>query len=95
MSRYWGLRNSVEPFHRVTHRAIGDIPGCTLAPRSGTFVGISREKAAALTLARADEYASHLAKYVSGEYGGNSGLDDMWSAVSQMKPLRGAFGEKL
>lgn len=89
------LRNSAEPLHVVTHRAIGDIPGCTPAPREHTFRPSSLEENQAITGARADEWCSHVMKYVNGEYGGNSGLEDMWSAISRIKPMFGPHGEKL
>lgn len=51
-SKYWGfvkrsdqaakevLRNSMPPLHDVTHRAIGDIPGCTLLPPNDRYIGV-------------------------------------------------------
>ena len=89
------LRNDPEPFHEVTHRAIGDIPGCTLAARETIFRDCSADEAAHATASRADDYAAHVMKYVNGEYGGNHGLKEMWSAISQIKPLFGPHGEKL
>lgn len=89
------LQNSPEPFHVVTHREIGDIPGCTLAPREHTFRDCSAEEAAGQTLMRAQLYAAEVQKYVSGEYGGDHGLEDMWGGVAKIKPLFGPHGEKL
>ena len=52
MSRYWNyskkkdqyrlveLRNSPEPLHVVVHRAIGDIPGCTMLPENERYTGV-------------------------------------------------------
>lgn len=79
----------------VTHRQVGDIPGIVEAPRSGTFKNTSIEEARKVTGARADKYAEYLTKYVKGEYGGKEGLKEMWSAVGTLKPMFGAFGERL
>jgi hypothetical protein len=108
MSKYWNykkkpeqittlpaLRNSPEPYHKVTHRAIGDIPGCTPAPREHTFRDTSAEEAAGMTTMRAALYAAEIQKYVNGEYGGNHGLKEMWNAIERIKPLFGPHGEKL
>lgn len=90
------LRNSPEPFHTVTHRAIGDIPGCTPAPRSGTYIPVKLEAAKALTMARAEVYSQEVMKYVTGEYGGDHGYEDMQSGISRrLTPMFGAYGEKL
>lgn len=89
------LRNDPEPFHAVTHRDIGDIPGCTLAPREHIFRDTSAEQAAGMTAMRATLYATEIQKYVNGEYGGNHGLKEMWNAIERIKPLLGPHGEKL
>lgn len=88
---YWNRR----PAHRVTHREVGHIPGCILAPRAGIFKNTSPEDARKITGARGDMYAAYLTKYVQGEYGGKEGLADMWSAIGVMPPMFGPFGEKL
>lgn len=92
-SKYWG-RNS-QPLHEVTHRAIGDIPGCTPAPREGTFVNTSHEEAKRITLARAQWWCEAIQKYVDGEYGGTEGLKEAWSQASRAPAMFGAYGEKL
>lgn len=89
------LRNDPEPFHKVTHRAIGDIPGCTMAPKEHIFRDTSAAQAAGQTMMRASLYAREMQKYVDGEYGGDHGLEDMWSAISRIPPLLGPHGEKL
>lgn len=60
-SRYWNyskkktsvamaevppLRNSPEPLHVVTHRNIGDIPGCTMLPENERYIGVFPSKQA-------------------------------------------------
>lgn len=89
------IRNSEEPLHVVTHRAIGDIPGCTLAPREHTFVACTLEEAQVATGKRAEKWRISLLKYVNGEYGGNSGLEEMWKAIETQPALLGPHGEKL
>ena len=40
MSKYWNYKsNSQAPLQDVTHRAIGDIPGCTLLPPNERYRG--------------------------------------------------------
>lgn len=64
-SRYWDyskkkdeaaplLRNSPEPFHAVTHRAIGDIPGCI--PAVETFIERSSSEVHDYLMASAERY---------------------------------------
>ena len=38
-NKFWG-RNSPAPLHDVTHRAIGDVPGCTMLPANEQYVGV-------------------------------------------------------
>lgn len=89
MSNKFWMRNSPQPLHVVTHRAIGDIPGCSLAPRSGTFVAISLEEARAETSARADAYAADVQAYIKGELR----KEQIFRVFG--RPIHGAFGEKL
>lgn len=83
------------PFHDVTHRDIGDIPGITLAAREHTFVASTLAECQKITEKRANAYCEELMKYCRGQYGGNSGEKDMWSAVSRLPPIFGPHGEKL
>lgn len=39
MNKFW-KRNAPEPLHDVTHRAIGDIPGCTMLPPNERYSGV-------------------------------------------------------
>jgi len=89
------IRNSPEPLHKVTHRAIGDIPGCTPAPREHTFKSSTLEECQAATAVRAEHWRVTMMKYVNGEYGGDSGLEDMWKAIQRQPALLGPHGEKL
>jgi hypothetical protein len=88
------VRNS-QPLHTVIHRNPGDIPGLVRAPRSGTFVNTSLEQARVECAARSDAWCANVMKYVNGEYGGNEGLKEMWSTNGTLKPLFGAYGERL
>lgn len=89
-------RRNYVPLHTVTHRPVGNIPGCTPAPRDGTFIAVSAEEAAAITMARAEVWSKEMLKYVAGEYGGDHGYEDMKSAIDRgLKPMFGAYGEKL
>ena len=78
------LRNSEQPFHTVTHRAIGDIPGCIPAPRSGTFVNTTPEQARAEAQVRVDAFCKVV------EEGDVVAIKNF-----NQHPLFGAFGEKL
>lgn len=99
-SRYWNykkapaaiveplgalLRNS-EPFHQVTHRAIGDIPGCTPAPREHIYRPVTIEQARAENALRADRFI----KALDDDQFGPSFRGDHMS-----EPLLGPYGEKL
>ncbi len=96
-NKYWGYkRNGDKPFHDVTHREIGDIPGCTPAPRDGIYKPMDLQAAKRETFMRGKAYAEEVLKYCSGEYGGDHGYEDMQSAISRrLTPMFGAFGEKL
>lgn len=87
------LRNSSEPFHKVTHRAIGDIPGCVSAPREHTFKDRSPEEMRALVVSRADVYSKAVQAYLKGEYGGENGLVEMWAAIDRAPPVFDPFGK--
>lgn len=93
--KQWYRRNAPPPAHDVTHRAIGDIPGCTPAPRSGTFVNTTLEEAQAETMARAEVWCRAVQAYCDGDYGGNDGEKEMWRNAKKGPELFGAYGETL
>jgi hypothetical protein len=97
VNKFWG-RNSPPPLHDVTHRQIGDIPGCTPAPRDSIYRPQIHEDAQAMNNQRADVYERCFRKWEAGEYpgDGNTSLREMWSEISRTNgPMYGAYGEKL
>jgi len=55
------------PFHTVTHRAIGDIPGCL--PAQDVFVSVPIEVMQAETGKRAEEYCALVRSWNDGNIG--------------------------
>lgn len=72
------------PLHEVTHRQIGDIPGCIPAPREGTFVNTTPEEAQRLAGIRVDAFCEVLRTGVSRDI-----------KNFNQHPLFGAYGERL
>jgi hypothetical protein len=85
MNRFW-KRNDPAPFHDVTHRAIGDIPGCTPAPESSTYRPVALHIAQHMNIARANRFAIALD---TDQYGPS------FRGSSLAEPLYGPYGEKL
>lgn len=74
--KYWTSLRS----NRVTHRELGHIPGCRLAPRNSTFVAISLEDAQKETARHADAFCKALE-------------DGSYKTFSF--PMLGVYGERL
>ena len=96
-NKYWGhqkartneplaalLRNS-EPFHTVTHRAIGDIPGCI--PAVDVFVEHSLEDMKVYTTKRAEQFSNAVQTYIAAEKKiGGDGEKEMWFEGTRINP---------
>lgn len=100
-SKYWGfvkrrdqaakeaLRNSLPPFHTVTHREPGDIPGLILAPRDSIF----RSESAAVVEAELSLRSHHYSLDVESYINGNIPKEHIFRAFE--RPIYGPYGEKL
>lgn len=94
MSKFWRernkfWRNSEKPFHDVTHRAIGDIPGCTMAPREGIYRPEPIEQVRQKMHWRIERFLA------ANAIGNNLAKQEFFSGDSFNEPIFGAYGEKL
>lgn len=89
MNRFW-KRNYVlhegNPLMEITTREIGDIPGCTLAPRDSIYRPQSLAAVQASNSLRADRFAIALD---TDQYGPS------FRGREFNEPMFGAYGEKL
>lgn len=74
-------RNYLVNNNLVTHRQWGEIPFCV--PAVDEFTELSSEEAQAFVLEKAEQHSKAIHAYIAGEYGGQTGLQEMWRDASK------------